>query len=547
MLNQSGNIYEFGPFRLDSADKTLWQDGQPVPLTPKAFDTLLILVENNGHLVEKDELIRRLWPDSFVDENSLPQNIYLLRKALEKGSPAQLGQGPLGEGQLGQIQRYIVTVPRRGYRFIAPVRKVCGETGELAIEQKNQIDSGGPPSESDPPSLIHPTASIDGLRRNIYPIAFFSLLLIALFAGWSLRGVTRRSAATPTVQNVAAPPFKPQVEQSRTDNAEAYQDYARGRFFWGKRTEEGMTRSITCFKQALEKDARYALAWAGLADAYAVSAYLGYQVLPEQEAYQQAQSAALRALELDNTLAEAHSALSVVKAYRDYDLRGAEAAARQAVALQTNNATAHQRHSIFLRDQGRLEEALTAVKRAQEIDPLSPAIGSNLAYILYLRRDYESVVAQCGKVLETEPDYFQTLLVLGMTYERQNKHDEAIAVLGRAREQRRGRNGVYLNTLEALGHAYAAAGRRAEAEQILVELSTIPAPPGDKEYYSALIRSGLSVNEQVFALLETSSKSWQTTPVALTLDPRFDELRSDARYKSLFKTKRLARFLPFSS
>jgi DNA-binding winged helix-turn-helix (wHTH) protein/Flp pilus assembly protein TadD len=541
MLNQSGSIYEFGPFRLDSADKTLWQDGQPVPLTPKAFDTLLILVENNGHLVEKDELIRRLWPDSFVDENSLPQNIYLLRKALEKGSPAQHGQGQLGPGQ-----RYIVTVPRRGYRFIAPVRKLCGGTGDLAIEQKNKIDSFVP-SEIEPQTLIHSAVPKGGLTGNIYPIAFFSLLVIALFVGWSLRDAFRRSATTPIVPKIDAPHFNSSATQSRTDNAEAYQDYARGLFFWGKRTEEGMTRSITCFKQALEKDARYALAWAGLADAYAVSAYLGYQVLPEKEAYQQAQSAALRALELDNTLAEAHSALSVVKAYRDYDLRGAEAAARQAVALQTNNATAHQRHSIFLRDQGRLEEALTAVKRAQELDPLSPAIGSNLAYILYLRRDYESVVVQCRKVLETEPDYFQTLLVLGMTYERQNKNDEAIAVLGKAREQRRGRNGVYLNTLEALGHAYAAAGRRAEAEQILEELSTIPAPPGDMEYYSALIRSGLGVTEQVFALLETSSKSWQTTPVALTLDPRFEELRSDARYKSLFKTKRLTRFLPSSS
>jgi tetratricopeptide (TPR) repeat protein len=274
--------------------------------------------------------------------------------------------------------------------------------------------------------------------------------------------------------------------------------------------------------------------------------YLGYQILPEQEAYRQAQSAALRALELDNILAEAYSALSVVKAYRDYDLRGAEAAARQAVALQTYNATAHQRHSIYLRDQGRLEEALAAVKRAQELDPLSPTIGSNLAYIFYLRRDYENVIAQCLKVLETEPDYFQALIALGMTYEQQQRYDEAIAVLSKAREQRRGRNGVYLNTLETLGHAYAAAGRRAAAEQILAELSTIPAPAGDREYYSALIRAGLGQTEQVFALLERSSKSWRTPPVALTLDPRFERLRSDSRYENLFK-KRLASLLPASS
>jgi DNA-binding winged helix-turn-helix (wHTH) protein/Flp pilus assembly protein TadD len=526
MLSQPGSVYEFGPFRLDPAEKTLWRDGQPVPLTPKAFDTLLILVERSGHLVEKDDLIRQLWPNSFVDENSLPQNIYLLRKALEKGAQGQQEQ----QGQQGQ--RYIETVPRRGYRFIAQVREVRGGADELAAELKKMPESGIPSAVSETPTL--PSIA----RSYGYLIAFFSLLIIALFVGWILRGAPRQSAATPTIQTTAV--------QSRTENPEAYQDYARGLFFWSKRTEEGMARSITCFKQALEKDARYALAWAGLADAYAVSAYLGYQVLPEQEAYQQAQSAALRALELDNTLAEAHSALSVVKAYRDYDLRGAEAAARQAVALHTNNATAHQRYSIYLRDQGRLEEALAAVKRAQELDPLSPVIGSNLAYILYLRRDYESVIAQCRKMLETEPDYFQTLVVLGMTYGQQQKYDEAIAVLSKAREQRRGRNGVYLNTLEMLGHAYAAAGRRAEAEQILAELSTIPAPPGDTEYYSALIHAGLGQSDHVFALLERSSKYWRTPPVALMLDPRFERLRSDARYKNLFKEE-LAHLLPASS
>lgn len=330
-----------------------------------------------------------------------------------------------------------------------------------------------------------------------------------------------------------------------TENPEAYQDYARGLFFRGKRTEDGLTRSIAYFKQALEKDSRYALAWAGLADAYAVSGYLNSQTLPAQEAYGQAQAAALKALELDNTLAEAHAALSVVKAYHDHDLRGAEAAARQAIALQPNYATGRQRLSIYLRDQGRLEEALAAILRAQELDPLSLTIGSNLAYIHYLRRDYERAVAQCRKVLEIEPDYFQTLIALGMTYEQQQKYEEAIAVLSKAREQNRGQNGIYLNTLETLGHAYASAGRRAEAEQILAELSTIPAQAGDREYYSALIRAGLGETGKVFALLERSSASWRTPPVALMLDPRFERLRADARYQNLFR-KRLARFTPAS-
>ncbi|MCI0391277.1 MAG: winged helix-turn-helix domain-containing protein [Acidobacteria bacterium] len=510
MLRQISSIYEFGPFRLDSAEKTLWRDGQPVPLTPKAFDTLLILVEKSGRLVEKGDLMRQLWPDSFVEENSLSQNIYLLRKALEKDA-----QGP----------NYIETVPRRGYRFIAEVRVVRDEEGELAVEQDCLPGSGALLTERELPALPPIARSAKG--RAIYFIASLSLLAAALFAGWVSRGADEPQ----------------QLAKRYTNNPAAYQDYARGLFFWSKRTEDGLTRSITYFKQALEKDSRYALAWAGLADAYAVRAYLGSKVMPEQEAYQQAQAAALRALELDNTLAEAHAALSVVKAYRDYDLRGAEAAARQAIALQNNYATAHQRHSIYLRDQGRLDEALAAIQRAQELDPLSLTIGSNLAYILYLRQDFERAVAQCRKVLETEPDYFQTMIVLGMTYEQQQKHDEAITVLSKAREQNRGLNGIYLNTLETLGHAYAAAGRRAEAEQILVELSAFPAQPGDTEYYSALIRAGLGETDKVFALLERSSEGWHTPPVVLTLDPRFERLRTDARYQNLFK-RRVARFMP---
>jgi DNA-binding winged helix-turn-helix (wHTH) protein len=140
MLNQTGRIYEFGPFRLDPAEKILWRDGHPVPLTPKAFDTLLILVERGGRLVEKDELIRRLWPDSFVEENSLSQNIYLLRKALEKDR---------------QGIRYIETVPRRGYRFIAQTLIERAGAEELAGELKNMPESSKSLAGSEQPAY-HP-------------------------------------------------------------------------------------------------------------------------------------------------------------------------------------------------------------------------------------------------------------------------------------------------------------------------------------------------------------------------------------------------------
>jgi DNA-binding winged helix-turn-helix (wHTH) protein len=440
MAKQNDNLYEFGKFRLDLAEKMLTRNGEIVSMTPKAFDTLALLVEKRGRLVEKGELMNHLWPDTLVEENSLSQNIYLVRKAL---------------GEESQGSRYIETVPRRGYRFIAPVR------------------------ESAP-------------RRSV--------------AGF-------------------------------TENPEAYQAYARGLFFWNRRTEDGLSRGIGYFNEAIAKDPRYALAWAGLADAYAVTAYLRYKLMPAYEAYRRAEEAATKALEIDQTMAEAYTALSIVRAYRDRDMRGAEKEIKKAIALKENSATAHQRYSIYLRDQGHLSEALTEIRRAYELDPLSLTIGSNLAFIHYLRRDYDQAENSARRVLETEPDYFQSLIVLGPALQQQRKYREAVALLEKVRDQQNGRSSVYYNALEALGHAYAVANLRAAAERIVVELKACPEDEDETTYRQALIYAGLDELDKAFALLEAASGSWTFTPVGVMLDPRFDNLRADPRYESLMKNR----------
>lgn len=645
MSKQDNKLYEFDGFILDLAEKVLWKDGRMISLTPKAFDTLVILVERRGRLVEKEELIGLLWPENFVEESSLSQNIYLLRKAL---------------GEDAQGVKFIETVPRRGYRFACGVKDVPGERAaglvqqhtrarilvredepelqERTEERSPQAFTRGPASRRLPGvlalSLIpvfifflvwffreqdkHPDAGFQIKSIAVLPFKFLgtgdqgehlglgiSDAMIARFSALQqisvrptsaifkyaeksydpatvgrelsvdavLEGtiqqvgdrvrVTVQLTSVPDGRSLWAEKFdekftnvfalqdsisdqatralklkmttdeKRQITRHYTDDFEAYQAYTRGVFFWNKRTEDGLARGIEYFKQAIEKDPDYALAWAGMADAYAVSAYLDYKILPAEDAYQKARDAAIKANELDQTIAEAHNALSIVKAYSDGDFPGAEEEARKAIALQPNNATAHQRYAIYLRDQARLDESLKEVRRAEELDPLSPTIGSNLAYIYYLRRDYERAERQCRKVLEVEPGYFQTLLALGMTYHQQQKFQDAIALLEKVRNQTRGKNGVYLSALEALGTAYARAGFRQKAEEVISELKKLPEKKDYIAFYQALVYVGLGEIDRALTLLEANSEGWDSLPVALMLDPRYDSVRADKRFEKL--------------
>lgn len=511
MAKANDNLYEFDRFRLDLSEKLLTRDGATVPLTPKAFDTLALLVEKSGRLVEKDELMNRLWPDTFVEENSLSQNIYLVRKALGEES-----RGP----------RYIETVPRRGYRFAAPVKKFSG--GDTTTDEGSGATA-----------LVGGGGSLAGtwtLAPTLTPLLRFSrtsLLALApaltLLAIWLIWGAPRHSSAGFEERKHLA--------WRLTENPEAYQAYARGIFFWNKRTEDGLSRSIVYFNESIARDPQYALAWAGLADAYSVTGYLGYKFMQADDAYRKAEEAAKRALEIDRTTAEAHTAMSVVRAYRDSDLPGAEMEIKKALALKENSATAHQRYSVYLRDQGRLSEALVEIRRAHELDPLSLTIGSNLAYIHYLRREYGQAANCAQKALETEPDYFQSLIALGPTLQQQRKYQEAIALLEKVRAQQKGKAAVYYNALEALGHAYAVSGRRAAAERIIAELKAFPEDKDETTYRQALIRAGLGELDKAFALLEANSGGWTLPPVGLMLDPRFDNLRADPRYEALMRKR----------
>jgi serine/threonine-protein kinase len=318
------------------------------------------------------------------------------------------------------------------------------------------------------------------------------------------------------------------LAKHHTADIEAYQLYLRGRFALNQRTREGMQKAVKYFEAARAKDPAYALAYAGLADSYALLGDWNY--LPPTEAFPKAKAAALKALERDDALAEAYTSLAFVKAQYDWDWAGAEKDFKHALQLNPNYATAHQWYSEFLTAMGRHGEALAEIKRAQELDPLSPIISAVRGRALYFARRYDPAGEQCRKVVEADPKFSAAHLFLGRIYVQQKKYEEAVAEFKEARKLANS-----TATLAELGHAYAAWGKKAEARKILDELEKL----AKKSYVSparlALIHIGLGDKAKAFPLLERAFTERSDAMPFLKVEPRFDGLHSDPRFAALVK------------
>ena len=315
-----------------------------------------------------------------------------------------------------------------------------------------------------------------------------------------------------------------------TESNEAYQSYLRGRFYWNKRTEEGMRKSLDYFQQAIQTDPTFALAYSGLADAYdLLGAPDAAGAVPPDEAMPKAKAAALKALEIDDTLAEPHVSLAHVKYYYEHDFAYAEREYRRAIELNPNYSTAPQWYSVFLMSVGRFDEAITQAKRAQDLDPLSLPINMTYGWVLLTARQNEQSVEQLRKTLEMDPNFVLTHHRLGMVYEQQGKYDEAIAQF---RQVVNLTGGKPLGT-SALARAYALAGRRAEAQKILAELLELSKLRYVSPTTIATVYLALGDKEQAFVWLEKGFNEHDAILVRLKVDSRFDSLRSDPRYKDL--------------
>jgi len=314
-----------------------------------------------------------------------------------------------------------------------------------------------------------------------------------------------------------------------TANAQAYDLYLKGRYHWNRRTAEGLRQAAIFFEQATKEDANYALGYAALADSYALLS--SYGVSSPNEVMQKAKAAALKALEIDETLGEAHASLGFVRSFYDWEWSDAEREYRRALELNPGYATAHHWYSGCLRALGRFDEAAVEVRRAQELDPLSPAIGRDLGRIFGSRRQHEQAIDQYRKTLDLNPNFPSGYVHLGLAYEQLSRYDEAIAAYEKARAMPGGNPLI----AAALGHCHALMGNRDKASELLEELVEQSKQRYVPAVDIALIHIGLGEKDRAFEWLEKAYEDHDGWLAWLKVDPIFDSLRRDAKFVRLLK------------
>ena len=321
---------------------------------------------------------------------------------------------------------------------------------------------------------------------------------------------------------------KQRMTRGATEDRAAYQLYLQGRYQWNKRTLDGLQESIDYFQQAVQRDPRYALAYAGQADAYALIA--DFNVLPAREVLPKVKAAAAKALELDETGAEAHTSLAWAK-FHEWDWAGAEKEFKRAIELNPSYPTAHSWYGEFLMTQKRFDEALPEMNRAVELAPLSAVLNLALGYRLYYARQYSEAIDQIEKTLAMDPKVAAAHVFLGRAYEQKNAYAEAIAELRKALDLSEGDT----NELAALGHAYAISHQDTEARKILDELKERSQQTYVQPSLIAMIYTGLGQKDEAFDWLQKAYEDRAAGLLYLKVDPAFDNVRSDARFTDLMR------------
>ena len=324
-----------------------------------------------------------------------------------------------------------------------------------------------------------------------------------------------------------------QLVRRETGNPEAFQFYLRGRFYWNKRTADGLKKAIAEFQQAIERDPNFALGYVGLADSYGVlEEYAG---TPASETLPKARAAVDRALQIDDSLAEAHTTLAFIH-QQQWRWAEAEQEFKRAIALNPNYPTAHHWFSNYLRIKRQFDDSLREIKRAQELDPLSPVISHNVAHTYFVKNDINAAIQQFQRIIELDPNFPGAHTFLGLARLKQGRHEEAQAEIQKAVELS-GRASIYLCDL---GYFYAVAGRRGEALQILKELEERYARRETIGQYLARIYAGLGDRDQAFEWLERDFRQRSGVLPHITWWFYFDDLRSDQRYADLVRRMGLA-------
>jgi TolB-like protein/Flp pilus assembly protein TadD len=326
------------------------------------------------------------------------------------------------------------------------------------------------------------------------------------------------------------PVEKARLSSSAPVDPEAYQSYLEGRYYWNMRTEKGLNKGIECFRQAIEKDPHYALAYVGLAESYITLA--AFRIVSNREALPKAKAAALKALELDEELAEAHIPLAVVRAAFDLDLIAAEKEFKRAIELNPNSATAHQWYAEDVCSPlGRHAEAIAEMKRSQELDPLSLAVNFSFGYNLYLARANDAAIAQLQKTLEMDKSQPVAHSYLGRVYVRKRKFAEAMREFESAATLSGGRP-FYVAWV---GYGYAVSGRSSEAAKILDHLTQLSTTKYVSPYDLAALCAGLGRKDEAVRWLQKAYEERASYFHDVTVEPVFDPIRSDPGFQDLLR------------
>ncbi|MCU1308098.1 MAG: Adenylate cyclase [Acidobacteriaceae bacterium] len=327
------------------------------------------------------------------------------------------------------------------------------------------------------------------------------------------------------------PEEKRLLASTKPVSTESYENYLRGKYYWNKRSEEGLRKAIGYFQLAVQEDDHSALAFAGLADCYSIigSAIVG--TVPSHEVAAKAKAAALKALELDSKLAEAQISLATVNFNYDWDWAAAGNGFKKAIELNPSYATAYQRYSLYLIAMGHGRESLAEMDRARELDPVSISMNFSYGWRLYMARQYDQAIEQLRNTLEMDPNFVLPRMVLGQSYEQKGQYDQAISELQKAATISHQSPPV----LGALGHVYASAGRKADAERVLHQLTEESKKQYVSPFYFGIVYAGLRQDGNAMDLLEKAYQDGSNSIVFLKVDPELDTLRPNPRFQTLLQ------------
>jgi TolB-like protein/DNA-binding winged helix-turn-helix (wHTH) protein/Tfp pilus assembly protein PilF len=624
--------FRFGTFELDLRAGELRKHGLRIRLQEQPFQVLGMLLEHPGEVVTREELQKKLWPaGTFVDfDHGLNKAINKIREALSDSA---------------ESPRFVETVARHGYRFLAEV-KVAEAVSVRSAELASQAHPAAEARDLLAGQLTIPKRHLPALASKISLIVL--LVLMASLATWkvhpwnrgspvihslavlpleslssdasqdyfadgmtdelisdlgqisALRVISRTSVMaykhaskplpqiarelnvdavvegtvlrsgdqvritaqlieassdkhlwsqsyqgelrdTLALQNQVARAIADQIrinlspqEQAalknvKVVNAEAYVSYLKGRYFWNKRTADSLKGALAYFNQAIDEDPGYAQAYSGLADTYALLGDWQYAVMTPKEAFPKAKAAAVKALQLDSALGEAHNSLAFCLDGFDWDLDSGGKEFRRAIELNPGYATAHHWYAWHLALLRRYDEAIAEMRKAENLDPLSLIINADLAELLVLAHSYDESIGQSHKTIEMDPNFALAYNQLGQAYLQEHLYDEAVAELQKAVQL----SGGSSNCIANLARAYVASGKRSEAEKLLRDLKKRSNPSYSQAAEIAVVYAALGDTNQAMNWLEQGYEE-RFNPGVL-IRPGFDPLRSDPRFEDLVR------------